>query len=151
MTSSPLFHAIRQVAMHLPVPPEKVVPLLCPAREAEWIPEWSAEILHSVSGVAELGCVFRTRDAAGRERIWTVSRYEPEAGRLQYVQFVSGLWVMRLDLALEATGQGCVVHWTCTVAGLEPGGEERFTEWAPAPFQARMERLEQLLAAHLLA
>ena len=44
--------------------PEKVFPLLCPVREADWIPGWQYELVYSESGVAELGCVFTTRHAA---------------------------------------------------------------------------------------
>ena len=44
---------------------DRVFPLLCPVQEALGLPGWSAQILHSDSGVAELGCVFRTRAERG--------------------------------------------------------------------------------------
>jgi hypothetical protein len=151
MHSAPLFHAVLETAMPLQAPPERVFPLLCPVREALWIPGWSAEILHSASGVAELGCVFRTRDEEGRERVWTVSRYEPEAGRIQFVQFVAGLAVIRLDIALAPASGGCRAHWTYTVMGLVPGQEAFFAQYRDAAFQAHMGHLRELLAAHLAA
>ncbi len=147
--SNPLFHTVLDATITVPAPPAQVFPLLCPVREALWLPGWSAEILHSESGVAELGCVFRTRDEDGRERIWTVSRHEPEAGIIQFVQFVAGLCVIRLDIALEAVPGGCRARWTYTVAGLARGQDAWFADYRPAAFGARMERLEGLLAAHL--
>lgn len=143
------FHATLEATLRLPAPPERVFPLLCPVQEAQWLPGWSAEILHSRSGVAELGCVFRTRDEDGRERIWTVSRHEPERGIIQFVQFLAGLCVIRLDIVLEPLEDGCSARWTYTVAGLGPGPERFFDAYGEAPFRIRMARLETLLAAHL--
>ena len=149
MHPASLFHAVLETTMPLQAPLERVFPLLCPVREALWIPGWSAEILHSASGVAELGCVFRTRDEEGRERVWTVSRYEPEPGRIQFVQFVAGLAVIRLDIALAPSAEGCTAHWTYTVMGLAGGHEGFFAHYQDAVFQAHMEHLRELLAAYL--
>ena len=63
-----LFHQVLRAEMALAAAPARVFPLLCPVREAEWLPGWHAEVLHSASGLAELGCVFRTRDEGGRDR-----------------------------------------------------------------------------------
>lgn len=142
------FHAALEASMRLPAPPARVFPLLCPVLEAQWLPGWSAEILHSESGVAELGCVFRTRDEDGRERVWTVSRHEAP-GIIQFVQFLAGLCVIRLDIALEPAEGGCLARWTYTVDGLGEAPDRFFDAYAEAPFRARMARLETLLAAHL--
>jgi hypothetical protein len=32
--------------------PEIVFPLLCPVREAEWVPDWKYRMIYSQSGVA---------------------------------------------------------------------------------------------------
>ena len=63
MNPIPLFHAVIKTTLRLGAHPDRVFPLLCPVQEALWLPGWCAEILHSESGVAELGCVFRTHDA----------------------------------------------------------------------------------------
>ena len=145
----PLFHASLSATLRHPAPLDRVFPLLCPVQEALWLPGWSAEILHSVSGVAELGCVFRTHDEDGLERIWTVTRHEPRAGRIQFVQFLKDLCVIRLDLALEEAEGACASRWTYTVAALVPGREAFFSAYGEAPFRARMARLEALLATYL--
>jgi len=149
MNSTPLFHAALKATLRLDAPVARVFPLLCPVREALWLPGWSAKILHSESGVAELGCVFRTHDADGRERIWTVSRHEPDPGLIQFVQFVPGTCVIRLEIVLEQAGSGCLAHWTYTVDGLEAGHEAFFAAYAQEPFLARMAGLQGHLAAYL--
>ena len=50
----------RQFQTRLTAPPERVFPLLCPIKEYDWIPQWRCEMIYSKSGVAELGCVFKT-------------------------------------------------------------------------------------------
>jgi hypothetical protein len=149
MAENHLFHQVLRAEMRLPAAPERVFPLLCPVREAEWLPGWSAEVLHSVSGVAEPGCVFRTRDHDGRERIWTLTRHDPRAGVVQFAQFIAGLAVLRLDIELEGEGRGTRARWTYTVAALEPGHAEFFAAYAEAPFQERMRHLERCLAGFL--
>jgi hypothetical protein len=149
MPDQPLFHAVLDWEMPLPAPPDRVFPLLCPVREADWIPGWQAEVLHSASGVAELGCVFRTVDGDGTRRTWTVTRHEAEAGRLQFVQFIPDRAVLRLDLALEPRPGGCLLRWTYTVAALAAGPDALFEAYGEAAFAARMARLGELLGAHL--
>ena len=41
--------------------PEKLFPLLCPARECDWIQGWDCELIYTDSGYAEDNCVFQTR------------------------------------------------------------------------------------------
>ena len=151
MAADPLFHRVLRSEMRLSAAPERVFPLLCPVREAEWLPGWHAEVLHSASGVAELGCVFRTRDEGGPERVWTITRHDPAAGIVQFAQFLAGLCVIRLEIVLRPDGPGTRAEWTYTVAALEPGHEDFFRDYAEASFQARMARLAGLLEAFLAA
>ncbi|MBT8224839.1 MAG: hypothetical protein HKP61_00485 [Dactylosporangium sp.] len=82
--------------------PEQVFPLLCPVREYDWIPGWSCAMVYSESGVAELGCVFRTGPDAGNE-VWTVSRYEPNQA-IEFVRVIADTWVVLMRLALAPAG-----------------------------------------------
>lgn len=149
MPDRPLFHTVLEAEMHLCAPPSQVFPLLCPVRETEWLPGWSAEVLHSRSGLAETGCVFRTRDEDGRERVWTVTRHDAAAGAVQFVQLVAGVAVIRLDIALHPEGSGTRAVWTYTVAALAAGHDGFFAAYGAAAFRARMERLEGYLETFL--
>jgi len=79
-----------------------VFPLLCPVLEYDWLEDWRAEMLYTVSGVAEEGAVFRTR-LRGKET-WIASRYEPPQ-RVQYTIFARAALVV-LDIRLEETEVG---------------------------------------------
>src|SRR5690349_16831929 len=95
-------------------PPERVFPLLCPVREADWIPGWRYKLIYSDSGVAELGCVFTTqdptvetakysstsneRDPASPVTTWICTVYDPAALRIAYVwikpaRVATDLWI----------------------------------------------------------
>jgi len=65
--------------------PEKIFPLLCPAREADWIPGWDSELIYTKSGYAEDKCVFRTNksNSAG-VGLWTFTGFKLN----EYVEFV---------------------------------------------------------------
>ena len=66
---------------------EQIFQLLCPAREADWIPKWSAKILYSSTGYAEDKCIFETpADSAAGEGVWTFSSYKQNQ-LVEYVGF----------------------------------------------------------------
>lgn len=50
-------------------PPDRVFPLLCPVREAEWVPDWKYQLIYSQSGFAEEGCVFTTPNDVGPDTV----------------------------------------------------------------------------------
>lgn len=78
--------------------PETIFPLLCPTREYDWIPHWSCELVHSVSGFAERDCVFITEfPGAGRE-VWLQTRHEP-CRTVEFVR-IGGERAMRYTLEL---------------------------------------------------
>jgi len=65
-------------------PPDRVFPLLCPVREADWVPGWQYKMIYSKSGVAEAGCVFTTANDDGTETTWLVTEYNPAAFRIAF-------------------------------------------------------------------
>ena len=58
--------------------PNIVFPLLCPVREAEWLDEWSYNLIYSESGVAEEGCVFSTAYKGEKDTIWIITEHNKE-------------------------------------------------------------------------
>jgi len=106
-------------------------------REAEYLSDWQAEILYSKSGVAEEGCVFRTRNPGGEPSIWTMRVHDEAAGLVEFVivtpeSRVSTLVGELLDAAHGATD--VTFNYTHTAIG-DPGRafiaeftEERFLE-----------------------
>ncbi len=121
MNNSQAYRIQREYTHKVAAPPSKIFPLLCPVLEYEWIEDWSCEMIHSVSGVAEYGCIFKTNlpRVRGLEEIWVVSRYEPEAGVIQFVVTCQESHVMKLDIDLKDCGDGTTqVRWSHTFTSL---------------------------------
>lgn len=123
--------------------PEEVFPLLCPVREYDWIPDWSCTMVHTTSGVAELGCVF-TRE---RGETWITTRYEPPAG-IEYT-IVTPTAVRTLAFVLTRTPQGTAAAVRSTATALSPAGAADVLGWT-ADDQQRMWALREAQANHFL-
>lgn len=122
---------VRSYVQKLVAPPDKVLPLLCPVREADWIEGWDPRLVLSESGVAERDCVFVTA-AEPRDAIWMVTRLEPASGRVEMVKITPEVTACVLRIAVNATAVGgseALVTYSHTSLG--PRGDEfvaAFTE-----------------------
>lgn len=133
--------------MRIAVPPPDVFPLLCPVRERDWIPGWEADVLHSRSGLAELGCVFVTRPAEGRPATFVVTRHEPP--RAIAFAIFHGDVVETLLVELAPTEEGTELCWSRAYTGLAPSGNAWIEANVPAGVTGRLAVLERLLGRHL--
>ena len=111
--------------------PDDVFPLLCPVREVEWVQGWEPRLVISDSGVVERNCVFVTPDQPS-ESIWVTTRCEPDHHRLEFIKVTPGLAVGRIEISLEAAGEGGThAHVAYEYTALGYAGEKfvgRFTE-----------------------
>jgi hypothetical protein len=82
-------------------PPDTVFPLLCPVREADWVPGWRYRLIYSESGVAEYGCVFMTPNEDGTETTWVVTDYDPPSFRIAYAWVNPGLVAAQIRICLS--------------------------------------------------
>jgi hypothetical protein len=88
-------------------PPEKVFPLLCPVREAEWVPGWEYRMIYTESGFAELGCIFATPNQEGApETTWVMTIYDRVAFRVGFVWINPGLVAAEILIELKPAGRG---------------------------------------------
>ncbi len=130
-------------------PPEKVFPLLCPVREADWVPDWRYRLVHSRSGVAELGCVFTTPNEDGSETVWTCVAYDPPRGiRYAWVwpQMIATLLEIEVRLAPEARSQ---VHIRYRYTALSEAGARELGRYDRAWFEAKMRGWESAINHYL--
>jgi hypothetical protein len=99
---------VRSYTQRIEAPPERVFPLLCPVREAEWLDGWgdAVEILHSDSGLAEDGCVFRTVTPGRPETVWMITRHDAAAGVVEFVRVTPGLVATRLTIRVTGCADG---------------------------------------------
>jgi len=149
-----------------PAAPEKVFPLLCPVREADWIPGWRYKLIYSDSGVAELGCIFTTEDSrvesekySSRSKLpetdaavstWICTEYDPAAFRIAYVWIRPGL--IATELWIELTGaEDLQTHSRIRFryTGLSPEGNREVERYDRTWFEAKMRGWESAINHYL--
>ena len=115
----------QRFSVTLETTPEELFPLLCPAREADWIPGWDCNLVYTDSGYAEKNCIFKTdKSNPFGDGLWVFSGFETN----QYVEFVR----VQKDLVTSAritvtdNGDGTVTTaWNMISTGLtEKGNKE---------------------------
>lgn len=99
---------VRSYTQHIEASPDTVFPLLCPVREAEWLEGWGdgLEIVHSDSGLAEDGCVFRKRAPDRPETVWMITRHDPIRRVVEFFRVTTGLLATRLRIDVEPRPDG---------------------------------------------
>lgn len=129
-------HALRDV----------VFPLLCPVREAEYLSDWQAEILYSKSGVAEEGCIFRTRNPGGEPSIWTIRVHGKAAGLIEFVIVTPESRVSILVVELSDSAHGATdVTFTYTHTAIGDPGRSFIAEFTEERFLEKMTGFENSL------
>jgi hypothetical protein len=101
----------REMSFELKAKAEHIFPLLCPVREYEWIPDWSCEMIHSDSGLAEKDAIFSTPMTFGKKALWCCIVYEPPR-LIEYLFVIGSGAVVRLSIRLTDAGGGATrVSW----------------------------------------
>ena len=157
MTNWSAERAVREYVQTNPATPERVFPLLCPVREAEWVPGWRYRMVCSQTGVAELGCVFTTPNDAGSdaasadtwaEDTWVVTEYQPPR-RIGFVWVRPGLTAARLRFELEPAQGKTRLHASYEYTGLSAAGNAAVAGYTAAWFESKMRRFEAALNHYL--
>lgn len=131
-------------------PPEKVFPLLCPVREAEWVPGWEYRLVYSRSGVAERGCVFTTPNPDASESTWVVTEYAPQDFRIGFVWVWPEMVATEIAIRLESAGENATrAHICYTYTGLSPAGNEEVARYDAGWFQQKMTGWEAAINHYL--
>jgi len=137
---------VRTCDMRLAAPPEWVFPLLCPVREYEWIDGWDCEMIWSESGVAEDNCIFVTNFPGEEGEVWTVSRYAPEDGALEFVRVLKDERVVRYNITVRGDGDGgSSLTWTKIITSLGKRGEALLEAYGEAEHALQIKSLERML------
>jgi hypothetical protein len=131
-------------------PPDKVFPLLCPVREADWLPGWKYTLIYSDSGVAEAGCLFSTPNDAGPETIWMTTHYNPAAFTIAYAWVQPGMIATQLRISLSpAPGGKTRAHIRYVYTGLSAAGNAMLERYTPEWFLSKMRRWEKAINHYL--
>jgi hypothetical protein len=138
-----------------PATPEKVFPLLCPVREADWLPGWQYRLIYSDSGIAELGCVFTTPNAPNSSQAapgttWIVTDYDPADFRISYVWINPGRIITELRIQLTAAEPGTThTHVRYRYTSLSPEGTRELETYDQEWFEARLKNWETTINHYL--
>lgn len=134
----------RTYRQHLDAPPDRVFPLLCPVREADWVPGWDPSLVFSTSGVAEDDCVFIMPDDDTDDAIWVITRHDAAAHVVAFVKVTPGHTVSRIEITLASDApERTVATVTYQYTALSDAGEafvRDFTEAAYVDFMQQWER-----------
>ena len=133
--------------------PGQVFPLLCPVREADWIPGWTTDWVISNSGVAEKDCIFQTPPrpgAGGAASIWVITRHDADAFEVEMFKVTPEFTVGKLQISLSAQGQaGTSATIAYEFTSLGPHGDtylEGFTaQWYEEFMQVWEEQMNHYL------
>lgn len=147
-------------------PPEKVFPLLCPVREADWAPGWRYNLIYSDSGIAELGCVFTTPNPTANtresqtspapqsqpstDRTWITVDYDPVAFRVAFVWIQPTHIATEIRIQLTRSDDGNTrAHIRYRYTGLSPEGNREVESYNDGWFRNIMEGWETAINHYL--
>ena len=161
MTAFKSYRIAHEFTQTNPATPERVFPLLCPVREADWLPGWRYNLIYSDSGVAELGCVFTTPNppastsqaqgsAAASETTWIVTDYDPATYRIAFVWINPGMIITELRIELTEAAVGIThTHIRYRYTGLSPEGNRELAGYDQKWFESKMRNWETTMNHYL--
>ncbi len=114
--------------------PERVFPLLCPVREAEWLDGWQYTMIYSESGLIEEGAVFSTPHAGEEDTVRIVTKHDPRKREIEFTRFTPASRICVLRIAVRAKDEDkSFVDISYTYTATAPAGNafvQSFTEKA---------------------
>jgi len=115
--------------------PEKIFPLLCPAREAEWLDGWRYTMIYSESGLVEEGAVFSTPGEDEEDTVWIVSKHDPKSYQVEFVRLTHRSRTCVLKIAVRAKdGGSSYVNVSYTYTGIAPAGNDFINHFTKEAF-----------------
>ena len=128
---------------YIEAPIEKVFPLLCPQREHDYIPGWNANIVWSVSGLAEEGAVFTSHGET-----WIITDYRPME-TVNFVRFNSNI-VTQLKVNISEEGDKTKLIWTQSQVGLTETGNIEVESKKPEDLANTAKVMEATMTYYLM-
>ena len=137
-------HVTRKYCQTINASPDKVFPLLCPVREAEWLEGWRYSMIYSQSGLVEEGAVFSTPNDGEPDTVWVVTKHDLSNFRIEFIRFThqSRICVLKISVRLRDESSSYVdIEYTYT--GISPSGNQFIDELTDDVFHANMEHWEK--------
>jgi hypothetical protein len=150
MTIQPPVRVRRTYQQHLDAPPDRVFPLLCPVREADWVPGWDPSLVVTNSGIAEKDAVFIMPEEETDDAIWVITEHDPADYIVAFVKVTPGHTVGRIQIELDSDGPARTVAAVAyQYTALSAAGEAFVQDFTEAAYAAFMQAWEQQLNHYL--
>ena len=81
-----------------------VTPLFGPIREAEWAPGWTPRFVHPRQGAQREGAIFTSVSSNGTGRLWLLTAYDVQEGRVEYVFIAPGFTANEIKIRVLPDG-----------------------------------------------
>ena len=141
--------AVREATQHYAHPPERVFPMLCPVREADWVEGWDPDVVWTGSGRVEAGCVW-IMDSGDGSAIWTTVEHDPATWRVRFVKVVPEITSCDIAIRLESDDAGgCHAQLRYVHTALGPRGRELVTHFTASHFAEFSTSWQRALANYL--
>lgn len=125
---------IRKYCQAINASSEKVFPLLCPVREADWLDGWQYDMIYSESGLVEEGAVFSTPHEGEEDTVWVITKHVLEKREVEFTRFTPKSRTCVLKIAVRPKDENSShVDISYTYTGITPSGNafiDNFTEEA---------------------
>lgn len=145
------FKPVRRVFSHtekIQAPPEYIFNLFCPVRNYEWIPDWDCSLIHSKTGFAEQGCVFKTFDPYEGEDLWIIYDYKPYS--LITFNRTDSFRTMKYQIQIiGGKGSTSETMWTQEIIALNNDGNRHVADLEKSDFVEMVQTLKQLLTDYI--
>ena len=131
--------------------PDEVFPLLCPVREADWLPDFKSDVIFSSTGISEEGAIFQTTQDDGVSIPWIITRYEPNT-LIEMMYIVPNIRVVRINIQLtldRSNKQHTETTITYTQTGLTEKGNTEVNKFTEERFHKQMEYWEKAINFYL--
>lgn len=140
----------KQYRQTIQAAPEQVFPLLCPVREKEWLENWEYQMLYSVSGLAETGCVFSTPEG-DTNAVWLIVQHNQASGEITFVKTVPDISITQLDIQVAQieNRQQSHVDITYCHTGLSAQSDEIIQHITDEMFNKRLKFWEDAMNHYL--
>lgn len=148
MKISPPLRATRTYVQRLAAEPEKVFPLLCPVREADWIEGWDPVAVFTYSGVAEQDCVFVTAGQPNNA-VWYITRHEPQNGFVEMLKITPEVTACRVTIQLRSVPDGTEAEITYSHTSLGPEGDAFVRSFTDEYYRQFMQEWEEQIKHYL--
>jgi hypothetical protein len=117
--------------------PEKVFPLLCPVREAEWLDGWQYAMIYSESDLIEEGAVFSTPHEGEADTVWIVTKHDPGKREIEFTRFTHASRTCVLKIAVRSKAEdSSFVDISYTYTATTPAGNDFLESLTEAAFVA---------------